>query len=79
MFHQTEAQLAHRRRRPLKAAPEGVMRRFTKRIFSLGQLSCAEHLSSLNAFSLEDMRTCADMSVIYKFVHGHAGDLSVIE
>ena len=36
-----------------KAALKGVMRRFTKRLSGLGQLSYAEHLSTLNAFSLE--------------------------
>ena len=54
------------------------MRRFTKRLSSLSQLSYAKRLSILNAFSLEDMRTCADMSAIYKFVHNHAGGLSAI-
>ena len=41
-----------------KAALEGVMKRFTKRLSALGQLSDAERLSTLNAFSLkdEDMR-----------------------
>ena len=37
-----------------KAALEDVMKRFTKRLSALGQLSDAERLSTLNAFSLED-------------------------
>ena len=61
-----------------KAALEGVIRRFTKRLSGLGQLSWAERLSTENVFSLEDMRTCADMSAMYKFVHDHAGGLSAI-
>ena len=53
----------------------------------LDHLSYAERLSTLNAFSLEDMRTCADMSAMFKqeyiniyswfkFVHSHVGGLS---
>ena len=61
-----------------KAALEGVMRRFTKCLSNLGQLSYAERLCTLNAFSLKDLRTCADMSAMYKFVHGHVGGLSAI-
>jgi len=49
---------------------ESVLKRFTKRIHSLGNQSYDVRLKALNEHSLESRRTRADLIMCYKMLHG---------
>ena len=52
---------------------ERVQRRFTKRLFGLGDLSYVERLAHLHLDTLVDRRNHADLVTAYKALHGLLG------
>ena len=49
---------------------ERVQRRYTKIIPGLRELSYSEQLRVLHALPLQDKRICADMTIVYRCLHG---------